>query len=506
MDSTPDLKKILKNTIALYLRMAILTIISLYTVRMLLEILGATDYGLNNVVGGLVGLFSFISGALLGAAQRFLSIHIGSENFRRTNILFRTNLLINAGISILFFLIAETCGLQFVFNQLQIPSDRYWASLIVYEVSVIVFMGGVITSSFQAILVAEEDFSIYAGISLLEGIFKILIVFLLSYTDWDKLAVYAILYGVSSLCVDSIYIWYCKKRYTYLKIFGPIDWSLFKEVFDYVKWNFWGAAAFILKGQGVNIIMNIYFGPVVNAARAISIQVSTVIVSFAQNFMQATNPQIFKSYGENDRKRFTYLLVFSSKLAYLLLLFIILPFIANIDYVFELWLITVPRNTIIFTVLVLIDSLIGVLTNPLLTGVEASGKVRLYQLIIGTVELMNCPMAYLLLEIFRDPIIPFAISIVISSVVGVLRIIIGHIIFDLDMIYYLKKAIFPVVGITAIGIGVDLNLWYGARSLGDLIVNCVGSILCIGMLILMLGLSKEDRKVLKSYLGLGGHQ
>lgn len=436
-------ERIIKNTLSLYIRMILLTIISLYTVRVILQVLGAENYGLYGVVGGIVTMMSFFTGSLANASQRYFSIGIGRNDWKEVNRYFSVNFSIYLIFSIVVIFLGETAGLWFVLNKLTIPLGRMNACIIVYQLSIITFIVSILNAPFQALLVSDENISIYAYISIAEGIFKLINVYLLKIIPLDKLIVYSILQAVVSLIISSFYILYSLKKYKYLKInIKETSKNDFKEVFSYIGWNLIGALGSIGKGVGTNIVMNLFFNPAINAARSIAFSINHVVISFAQNFMKAVNPQITKKYAVNDNNLIE-LIFSSSKIAFSLLFIIILPLILNIDGVLSLWLgNSVPKYSTYFTILTLIDALCLTLTDSLATVIQATGKIKYYQMTAGILNLLNLPLAYVALRFIPNVYFPFIVAIAISVLMSFSRIIIYS---KLNKDFKINKYFFAVI-------------------------------------------------------------
>lgn len=485
--------RILKGTLYLYFRMIFLTLISVYTVRIVLHTLGVSDYGIYNVVGGFIGLLGFFSSTITSAAQRFYSICLTKHCREKLTQIFSCNLLINIFFAILAFLIAEFGGRWFILNELQIPADRIGAAIIVFELSVVTFIAGLMQSSFLGILVAEENFAIYSYVSIIEGLSKLGIAYLLTTINSDRLILYAVLLCVVAISIDIIYIVYCVRRYDYVRFELCRDWQVYKNIFFFTNWTTIGAVAAVLKDQGLNIIINIFFGPVINAARAIAFQINGVISSFAQNFMNAVNPQIIKSYANREQDKFVMLINSSSKIAYYLLLIVTMPIIMNVEYILHLWLIQVPEYAGEFVSLVLIDALIGSITSPFATAVQAIGRIKWYQLTVGGVALLNLPISFMWLQYTANPLIPFYVSIFITGMMGALRLINFYGLYNFSISSFLKNLIFRAAIVTATIMWIDWLCFAEAQNFIVLIRNCVGSIFISVIMIYLLGLTYQEK-------------
>ena len=488
--------RVLKNTISLHFRTIILTIISLFTIRVVLNVLGESDYGVYNVVGGFVTLFSFVSGSLSISSQRYFALHLASDDWNGVSRLFSVNLIIYMifiGV-ILFF--SQTVGLWFVLNKLNYASSRTLAAIIVYETSIITFLIGVLVSPFLALLIADENLSIYSLISIIEGVLKILVAYLLRISSGDKLIIYAFLVMMASCSVNSFYFIYIKKKYKRLKLVLCKDKTEYKMVFSYLNWNLIGSIASVCKSQGVNIIINIFFGSSINAARGVATQINNAIVSFSQNFMKAVDPLITKAYANKNKDKFLNLINIASKLSFSLLFVVAIPVIFNSNYILTLWLENVPQYTVLFTNLVLIDALVASLTDPILTGVQATGKVKLYQIVIGGLNLLNLPVSYIFLKVMQNPYIPFVVAIVISFAMGFGRMIIFKKVYSFELLSYITNVVLPMSIMSGFSVLFMSLLFENSTNFAELILKVVGSILVNVFLVFVIGLNKNEKNML----------
>lgn len=493
-------KRVAKNTLALYFRMAFLVIVSLYTVRIVLQVLGSEDYGLNNVVGGFVGLFGFFTGTMLLAAQRYFAVNLATRDWEKLNTNFSVILFILLGFSFIVLLLAETVGLWFVTTQLVIPAERMTAAVVVYQASIVGFILMLVAAPLTALLVADENLSVYAFVSIFEGVAKLLIVYALLVVNMDKLILYALMQLGISFIVQGFYLWYCRQKYPQLHLKLCRDKEVYLGIFSYIHWNVIGAIASVLRGQGVNIIINLFFGPVVNAARGIAFQVNNVVVSFAQNFMRAVDPQIVKSYAVKNYGKFDFLLIASAKLAYYLLFIIALPLILNIHYVLDAWLGQPPENTYLFVVLALIDALLMSMTDTICTGVDAVGKVKWYQIVVGGLNLFIMPLTYIALMLCEMPWIPFVVSIVVTLIGGVLRMLTFSRIYDFNMWRYFRHVYIPIASVTILSCIICGPFFGDANNFVLLLRNsvmCAGSVVSV---VYFVGLNRQERDIIMQIL------
>ena len=381
-------KRIAKNTLLLYFRMLLIIIVGLYTSRVVLNTLGVSDYGIYNVVGGIVAMLAFLNSAMVAASQRFISFELGAGNIEKLKKVFCTSVSIHIALAGIIFLIAETIGLWFVNIHLNIPIERMEAANWVYQCSILTLLLTVVSVPYNSCIVAHEHMKAFAYVSIVEAVLKLLIVYLLLLGNFDKLILYAILVVVVALIIRIIYGIYCKRHF---------EECTYRFVFDKQL------LGFSFKDQGSNIILNLFFGTTVNAARGIALQVNGIISNFSNNFTMALNPQITKQYAVGDVEASVKLVYAGCRYSFYLLLLIAIPVMINIDYLLQLWLGTVPEYTSQFLMLALITALIDVMDRPLVTALQATGRIKVFQIVIFIIVLCELPLAYIILHYSGKP-------------------------------------------------------------------------------------------------------
>lgn len=428
--------------------------ISLYTSRIVLNTLGVKDYGTFNVVGGVVTMFGFFNGAMASATQRFLSYEIGRKDYIQLRKTFNATQIIHIGIALIIFSFAEIVGLWFVNNQLNLPDGRMEAARWVYHFSVLSFMVSIIQVPYNAVILARERMSVYAYVSILEVLLKLLIVFMLTWIAFDKLKLYGILLLVVSVVIAVVYRIYVLKHFAEARFKFIKDKTLYKTLISYSGWNLFGGIAMVAKNQGISIILNIFFGTVVNAAQGIANQVYGAINSFVANFQMASNPQIVKSYAATDNEYMTNLIIRTSKFSFYLLFILTLPVLLEIDFILKLWLKIVPKYTSIFTILILINAWVDSISGPLITAVQATGKIKTYQIFVGIIFMLNLPVSYLLFKMGFSPVSTFIVNVCVTSIAFVFRIFFTKMqIQDFPVSRFLKEVIIrniPVILLSAL--------------------------------------------------------
>lgn len=456
-DSSANNKRIAKNTLLLYFRMILIMCISLYTSRVILKTLGVEDYGIYSVVGGIVAMFSFIGGVMLSSTQRYITYGLGKGDKEKLNIVFSTSIIIHACISILIFILVESVGVWFLYNKLNIPEYRINASFWVLQFSILTSIVTVMSSPYNAVIVAHEKMKAFAYISVVEVLLKLLIVYMLLLTSYDKLIVYAILMFVVQLGIRMIYNVYCKRHFEETKFIVPHDFKLFKEMICFMGWNLWGGIAHVFYTQGLNILLNIFFSPVVNAARGIAVQVQSVIIQFSSNFQVALNPQIVKTYANDELDAMHKLIFRSSKFTFFLLLLIALPLLLERNTILDIWLEDVPEYTSSFIFVIICSSIINAVSNPLMTSVSATGKVKVYQAIVGGLLIMILPISYVVLKLGGNPISVFIVTLLVDIVAWIARLLIIRPMIKLSLARYLQEVILRCMGVLLIAV-IPINL------------------------------------------------
>lgn len=472
--------------------------VNLFAARIILTTLGVEDYGIFTVVGGVVALFSFMNAAMASASQRYLAFELGKGDLKKLRNVFNTSILIHLAIGITTILVAESIGLWFINNKLNVPADRLPAVNWVFQFSLLSFLVGVIKVPYHALIIAREKMSIYALLSITEVILKLLIVFLLIISPFDKLKSYALLFFLIVLLNAFLYKIYCNKYFSESKFIFYYDKILFRNLISYSGWNLFGNVAAVGKGQGLNVVLNLIFGPVVNAAYGITLQVQTTLYLFITNFQVAVNPQIVKSYALKNKLRCAQLIIKTAKYSYFLLFIIVIPIIYNLQYLLAFWLGTPPQYALEFVRLCLINMLIDCISGPLMTGIQATGRIKWYQSIVGTLVFLNLPLSYLFLKLYGIPEIIYYVSIIISLLSLTLRIYFNrNLVLHFPIIFY-KSVISKILLITGIGL---LAIYILRKFLFEIgfhqgIITMICMILIIAIIVGMLGTTKIERNLI----------
>lgn len=485
----------------LYFRMLLTMAVSLYTSRIVLNTLGVEDFGIYNVVGGFVTMFGFLNSAMASATQRFLAFEIGRNDKTQLRNVFSMSVNIHFLIAFLILILAETVGLWFVNTQLTIPPERMVAARWVYHFSILTLMVNMVSVPYNAMIIAHERMNVFAWVSIAEVSLKLLIVFMLVWFGFDKLKFYAVLMFGVALLIRLIYGMYCNRKFTESRFRVYWDKPLFNTLINYAGWNLWGNAAGVIMDQGVNILLNVFFGPVVNAARGIAFQVKSAVNQFVFNFQMAINPQIIKSYAANDLKYMHQLIFQGAKYSYFLLFALSLPILLEAEIILKLWLKIVPEYTVIFTQLVLINILIESISGPLMTAAQASGKIKLYQGVVGGLLIFNLPISYLFLKLGYPPETTLYVSIGISIIALFARLLILRNLVRINIKIFLLETVVKITVVTSISIILPLFIYFSIEKsiLRFFIIgfsSLISSILCI----FFIGLNEGERiYIIKSF-------
>lgn len=499
MSNSVNNKRIAKNTILLYFRMFLTMGVALYTSRIVLNILGIEDFGIYNVVGGVVIMFSFLNSSMSSATQRFLSFELGKGDYAQLKKVFSMSVNIHAVIAVAIFILAETIGLWFLNVKLNIPEGRMEAANWVYQFSVLSFMLTVMGVPYNATIIAHERMNVYAWVSIIEVVLKLAIVYALVCFGFDKLKLYAVLIFGVTVVTWTLYRIYCKQHFAESKYRFAWDKSLFKTLMNYAGWNLFGNVAAVAYNQGINIMLNIFFGPVINASRGIAYQVNGAVSGFVSNFQMSMNPQIVKSYAANDIKYMHQIIFQGAKYSFFLLFILSLPILLETEIILKTWLKIVPEYTVIFTRLAIINVLIDCVSGPLMTAAQASGRIKKYQAIVGGLLLLILPISYLLLKFGFPPQSTLYVSISISVIALFARLFIISPLVNLSILTFVRSVIFRVLLVAGVAVLFPLIV---KQSIGNefiqFFVVCISSVLSVVLSIYWLGLRVEEQLFMKN--------
>lgn len=495
MSSVSDNRRIVKNTIFLYSQTLFTLIIALYTSRVILDALGVEDYGIYNVVGGISMSFIFLSSTLSNATHRYLNFAIGENNTQKVGQIFNQNLIIYFIYALVSILLVELVGGWLVNNELTIPSERIEAAnWVLHSTSITLFIT-IITSVYESVLISRENMKVYAYIGIYDAFTKLLIAISLNYVTFDKLKIYSLLVVLAIISSKIFLISYTSSKYseTRLKFYWNKD--LFKEMFKFSGWTLVGALTFLLNDQGINILLNMFFGPVVNAARGVSVQVKSAITSFSAGSITAMRPQIVKTYAANELEEYKSLIFNCGKYSFFLLWMICVPVLFRIDSLLDLWLKEVPMMVDDFVLWLLIFSLINTLCDAFWQGVQAVGKIKKYIIIGNMIYVLAFPISWLAFKLGASPIIAY-------QVIAIIRLIYLIVVFNIFRQYvyisvneYFNKVIFPIFKTVLLStiIATFINMLIPQGHIMYTFIACAILLLVTIVSILLVGIGQQER-------------
>ena len=488
-------KRIAKNTLLLYVRMLFTMAVSLFTSRVILNTLGVEDYGIYNVVGGIVTMFSVLSGSLSSSISRFITFELGKGNIERLKTIFSTGVNIQLGMSVLIIIIAEAVGIWFLNAKMNIPADRMVAANWVFQCAILTFVLNLLSVPYNAAIIAHEKMSAFAYISVVEVSLKLIIVYMLMISPFDRLETYAVLLLLVGAVIRFIYGYYCKRHIEECTYHFVFDKPVLKEMTGFAGWNFLGNGAYMLNTQGVNILMNLYFGVAVNAARGIATQVDAALKQFVNNFTTAVNPQITKSYAQGDLDYMHKLVCRSAKFSAFLMMFFAVPIILETNTILTIWLKTVPDYAVIFLQWIIISSFMDtVLANSLVTSMFATGKIKRYQIIVTTVGCLVFPLSWIAFKLGFEPQVGYILYFFIYTILLFVRLYLLKDMVKLPVMMYIREVLYKLAPVILVGFAIPgiLILTMDAGWL-RLILVCLLSVLVTAASEYFIGLSNKEK-------------
>lgn len=491
-------KRIAKNTIFLYIRMFFLLLIGLYTVRVVLNVLGVEDYGIYNLVGSVVVLFSFINGASSGSTQRYLNFALGKNDLKSASDIFTVSVKIHIVVAFLILILSETVGLFFLNCYLVIPEERITAANWAYQFSIITTIINVLKIPYNATIIAYERMSFFALLSIIEGILKLLIVFFLKLFTFDKLVLYSILLTFISLVVLVAFVIFVRVNFEISKWQKNVDKDLYKELLSFSGWNLISSVGDVVSSQGLTFIVNRFFGVIANSAMGIANQVNNAVYGLISNFQVAFEPQIVKSYAANDKDYLLNLVFKTSKFSYYLLYFFVLPLSLNVNFVLQLWLKDVPEYSEIFLRLTLVFSLINALTGPLWMVAYAIGNIKNYQIVACCNAIFQLPLLWICLKLGAPAFTFMIVRIFSLTAFSIWRLFYLRKRMEFPVGLYISKVILPVIFITVISFFISYLAYFFTEGLIQFFFSCIVTVICNVILFYFIGCSKEERQFIKN--------
>lgn len=494
LDAQVNNRRIAKNTLLLYIRMLFTIVVSLYTSRVILQTLGVVDYGIYNVVGGIAVLFSFITASMSQAIQRFITFELGKGSVCNIKKIFSVGIEMQVVISLAIMLLVEVVGLWMISYKLQIPADRIPAAYWILQFTILTIPITLLSSPYHALIIAYEKMQAFAYISIFEVTTKLAIAYALLAISFDHLILYGFLYMVVMLLVQVCYVTYCKRKIPEVSFKYTKDWTIIEKIVSFAGWNMYGALAYVGFTQGLNILLNMFFNPAINAARGIAVQVQSIIYGFVVNFQTAINPQITKTCAANEISIMHSLIFRSAKFSLILIALMSIPVLIEAPYILELWLKDVPESTSTFVRIIILTSWIAAIENPITYAVQASGEIKKYQIVVSTIRLSILPISYTFLAMGFPAFIVFIVHFFVDfSVIGV-RLRLLQPIIDFPIWKFLKEA----VGRDLIVIFISMLLLYPLykyleSSLVRFLCIIIAEFVCISTLSYFISLNQVEK-------------
>lgn len=493
-------KRVGKNTLFLYFRMFLTMAVGLYTSRVVLKTLGVSDYGVYNVVAGFVSMLAYMNSVFVASTQRFFSYTIGLDNKEELKKVFCNAVTVHWIIAILVLIISETFGLWFVNNKLVFEEGRLVAANWVFQFSILSLLINIISVPYNAAMVAHEHMNVYAYVSILEALLKLLIVYLIVVIPGDSLIIYSILTSLVAMAIRVIYSIYCKNHFDECHYQFLWDKDKVKEMSSFAGWTAVGTLGFTFKDQFLNVLLNIFLGTTINAARGIATQVNGIVNQFSSNFFMAVNPQITKQYASGDLIEFRSLVYYSAKYAFYLMTLVVVPILINLEYILQIWLDVVPDYTYEFLFIILISTLIGTISSPSGTAIQATGNIKLFQIGVAGIFILELPLAYIILKNGMDPYWVAVPSILTQLIaVGFRFEVLKRSVPLFSSKYFLLNIVLRPIALFMLCLFPCLFIRkLLVDKLGIFILSSILSIIFSFLIIYFLGLSCDERKTLVS--------
>ena len=495
--------RIARNTIFLYARMLVVLVISLYTTRIILKSLGEVDFGVNNVVAGVVAMFAFLNASLTACIQRFYNYEHGKSGDESMNKVYVTSCIIQVLLALIVFILVETIGIWYMNNILVVPAERFHAAMVLFQCTVVSLVLIIIQVPFSSAIMAYEKMDYYAYVGVVDVFLKLLIAFIITYYVGDKLILYGILLAIVSLIDFILYYVYVKIKFKELHFNFVFDKALFKNMLWFAGWSLFGSFAMVMRNQGLSMILNAFFGPVVNAARGISYQIKGGLAGFINNISTATRPQVVEAYARKDFARSTKLTFASTKICYYLLYMMALPVAYEMNYILKLWLgSSIPENTVIFSILMLVVALVDGLNPPITTLIYATGRNGLYNVLTSIGGLLVLPLSYFGLKVGMHPAFVYVVSILVSALVQAISMWCLQRAVGISIPQYIKSVLLPcfLVSFVTILLPLPIVVFLDSAFL-RLVMTTILSIFSIGLISYFLGFNKDEKNLIKSIAG-----
>lgn len=439
-------KRIFTNTIFLYLRLIFVLIVSLYTTRVVLNVLGVVDYGIYNVVAGFVSMFGFLNTSMVNSIQRFYNFEKGKGNIDGVTAVYNMSIRIQSIIGLITFVLLELIGVWYINYMMVLPSERLYAANWVFQFSAFSLIFVILQIPFSAACVSHEKMNFYAMVGVVDAILKLVMALLIPHLSIDSLIIYGLSLLLISILNFFLYYFYAKSNFVEIKLQKGFDKTLFRKLASFSGWNIFDSLAYLVQGQGLNILINSFFNPIVNAARGIAYQMQGVIFNFSSNLAVAFKPQLVESYAKSEYDRTTSLFYSMSKASFFMQYVLSIPILLELKYILSIWLgDTIPQHTITFVQLVLTNAILNSLNMPMSQIVQASGKIKIYQLVRSCILILVLPLSYVFIKIYDMPEVVFIAMMIITIVIQPISLILVHKVFKFRYIEYLSKVLVPSI-------------------------------------------------------------
>lgn len=494
-DNLKNNKRIAKNTLVLYLRMFFIMIVNLYSSRVVLDALGVEDYGIYNAVGGFVAMFALVSNSLTSAIMRFFTFELGKGDKNRVAKVFCTSVNVMLALSFILVLIGELFGPWFIESKMTIPPERLKAAYWVFQCSLAVFVLGVVNIPYNSVIVAHEHMTLFAVVSSIDFVLRLLVALSLYISLYDRLITYSVLLLFVSLLIRAFYWIYCKRKYEEATYHLYYEKTLLKQMTSFAGWNVLGQGAGLLNVQGVNVLMNIFFGVTINAARGIATQVSHAIQQLVSSFMTALNPQITKSYALGNLDYMHQLIFRGARFSYYLMLLFAVPLIFETPIILRIWLKSYPEWTVAFVQWTVVTMMINMLSNTLITGLHATGRIRTYMIVVGTVEFMCFPITYIAFKIGFSPLSAYYVYAAVYIVLVFLRLHLIKVLIQIKAYDFITNVLLKVILVSMLSIIVPAIVFLSLEeSFYRLIILTCASSMSIAVCVFTIGMEENERK------------
>lgn len=491
-------KRIIKNTIALYIRMFFSMLVSLYTSRVVLNTLGIVDYGVFNVVGGVVAMFGFLNGSMAGTTSRFLTIELGNKDFDQYKRVFSVTLINHFALALCVVVLAETIGLWFLNNVLIIPEERKTVALWVYHLSVLATFVSILQVPFSASIIAHERLKVYVYGGILEVMLRLGIVIIMAYVPFDKLAFWAASTCGLSILMMVIYYFYARITFKYCRFQIQKDGLLYSTMLSYSGWDLFGSLSGIAQGQGLNMLLNIFFGPSVNAARGVSYQVQGAITQFGHNFMLAVRPQIVKHYAMDEKEAMMELIYRSARYSFYLFWILSVPVLIETDYLLSIWLKAVPEYTVTFTRIVLLITIIGAWRTPFITAIHATGHIKMLNIICGSFLIVTLPVSYIGLRLGYAPPSVFVVSLVLTLINMWAEWYLVKRAISFPLLKAVRKVLLPSLCVAGVSFAIAFGVYYLQSSgFARLLSVSLTALIIMPVIVYLMGMEHVERLFIK---------